>query len=286
MVGSKTKSQEVLPTIIVPVFNAFEHLGPCLGSLARTVPANTPVILIDDASTDRRVLPLLQAWADNAVGSRKLITQPQNRGFVATANHGMRWAETDVVLLNSDTEVTTGWLQRLADCLASDPIIATATPWSNNGEIVSIPAFCRSNEPPSDPDSVAVSIASCGTPVYPDVPTAVGFCMAISLTAISQVGLFDEATFGHGYGEENDFCQRATIAGFRNVLCDDAYVVHHGGASFKPLGLKPDEQSMQRLLAKHPDYQKEIEEFIQADPLAPRRKEILACLERSHPGMS
>ena len=104
--------------------------------------------------------------------------------------------------------------------------------------------------------------------------------MAISLPAIRQVGMFDQESFGRGYGEENDFCQRAEQAGFRNVLCDDAYVVHDGGASFGPLGLKPDENSMQRLLAKHPDYQEKVSDFIQKDPLAPRRKEILDYLER------
>ena len=65
----------------------------------------------------------------------------------------------------------------------------------------------------------------------------------------------------------------------RNVLCDNAYVVHHGSASFGPIGLKPDEHSMQRLLNKHPDYQCKVSEFIKNDPLAPRREEILACLD-------
>jgi len=271
----------MLPFIIVPVFNAYEYLCRCLESLERTISADTHVLLIDDASTDTRVQTLLQAWIKESNGNRRLITHQKNKGFVATANHGMRLAETDVVLLNSDTEVTTGWLERLSLCLDSDRSIATATPWSNNGEIVSIPDFCHPNLPPPNPDAVATVIKSCGKPAYPDMPTAVGFCMAVSFRAIKKIGLFDEATFGRGYGEENDFCQRAEKAGLRNVLCDDAYVVHHGGASFQPLGLKPGEESMQRLLAKHPDYQQKVAEFIATDPLAVRRKEILGCLERS-----
>jgi GT2 family glycosyltransferase len=274
-----------LPLIIVPIFNAYEQLEACLGSISRTVPPDTRVLLIDDASTDKRIQPLLQAWVSQAKPFRRLLTHPQNKGFVATANHGMRSAETDLVLLNSDTEVTTGWLQSLAACLDSDVSIATATPWSNNGEIVSIPDFCVANPAPRNPDAIASRIKSCGSPLYPDMPTAVGFCMAISLLAIKRVGLFDEDAFGLGYGEENDFCQRAEQAGLRNVLCDDAYVVHHGGASFGPLGLKPDEKSMQRLLAKHPDYLGKVTEFIKTDPLAPRRQQILDCLERTGVGM-
>jgi len=274
-----------LPTVIVPVFNAFELLEACLDSIARTVPADTRVLVIDDASSDRRVKPLLQTWVEQAKPYRQLVLQAENRGFVATANHGMRLAGGDVVLLNSDTEVTTGWLQNLAACLDSDASIATATPWSNNGEIVSIPGFCQANPVPEDADAVAAGIKSCAHPRYPDIPTAVGFCMAISKRAMDRIGLFDEAAFGRGYGEENDFCQRAGQAGMRNVLCDDTYVVHHGGASFGPLGLKPNETSMQRLLAKHPGYLDEVMKFIEADPLATRRRQILECLERTGVGM-
>ena len=268
------------PLVIVPVFNAFEKLEACLESISRTIPAGTRVLLIDDASTDERVRPLLESWVNEAKPDRRLLVHEINRGFVATANHGMQMAGTDVVLLNSDTEVTSGWIQKLRDCLDSDASIATATPWSNNGEIVSIPKFCVSNPVPPDPETVASIIESCGQACYPEMPTAVGFCMAISLRAIRRIGLFDEATFGRGYGEENDFCQRAEQAGMRNVLCDDAYVVHHGGASFGPLGLKPDQNSMNRLLARHPDYMRKVSEFIETDPLKARRQQILDCLER------
>jgi len=273
------------PLIIVPVFNAFERVEACLDSISRTVASDIRVVLIDDASTDARIQPLLQSWVNQSRPARSLLVHAKNKGFVATVNHGMQMAETDVVLLNSDTEVTSGWLQNLKNCLDSDDSIATATPWSNNGEIVSLPKFCVSNPAPHDPDIIASTIKSCGRPVYPEMPTAVGFCMAISWRAIKLIGLFDEVTFGLGYGEENDFCQRAEQAGLRNVLCDDAYVVHHGGASFGPLGLKPDEKSMQRLLAKHPEYQSKVSEFIQKDPLAPRRQQILDCLERMGVGI-
>lgn len=274
-----------LPLVIVPVFNAFEKLEACLGSVSRTVPSDSQVLLIDDASTDSRVRPLLLAWVNEQKSTRDLIVHEENRGFVGTANHGMQMAETDVVLLNSDTEVTSGWLQSLKMCLDSDASIATATPWSNNGEIVSIPKFCESNPVPREPEIIASTIKSCGSPSYPNMPTAVGFCMAISQLAIERIGLFDEVTFGLGYGEENDFCQRAEQAGMRNVLCDDAYVVHHGGASFGPLGLKPDENSMERLLARHPEYLSKVSEFIKTDPLKQRRQQILGCLERNSAGM-
>jgi hypothetical protein len=105
--------------------------------------------------------------------------------------------------------------------------------------------------------------------------------MAIARRAIDRIGLFDEALFGRGYGEENDFSMRAREAGLRNVLCDDVYVAHIGGRSFGPLGLKPDAGSMQRLLSRHPDYLELVQDFIAKDPLAVRRREILDALDRA-----
>jgi len=193
----------------------------------------------------------------------------------------MQLTSGNVVLLNSDTEVTPGWLEGLQRCLASDPSIATATPWTNNGEIASLPEFCQANPVPPDAAAAAGVIACAGAAIYPDLPTAVGFCVAVSRAAIDRLGLFDETLFGRGYGEENDFSMRAQQAGMRNVLCDDVYVVHLGGRSFGPAGLRPDESSMKRLLSRHPGYLGLVEEFIAGDPLAARRAEILRALERA-----
>jgi hypothetical protein len=125
---------------------------------------------------------------------------------------------------------------------------------------------------------VAEVITRAGTAYYPEIPTAVGFCMALSRSAIEQVGFFDEVLFGKGYGEENDFSLRAVNQGLRNVLCDDVYIAHLGGRSFGPTGLKPDQSSMQRLLSRHPEYLEHVQAFIDSDPLATRRNEILQAL--------
>lgn len=270
------------PTIVIPVHNAFDELRGCLESVAATVGPQTQVIVIDDASTDERVVPLVASTV-RAGGPRwRFVRQPRNLGFVATANLGMRLAHSDVVLLNSDTCVTPGWLARIGTCLGADDGIASCTPWSNNGEIASIPAFCSTNPVPPDPAAVANAIAEAvkaqGGPSYPEIPTAVGFCMGIARRAIETVGAFDAEQFGRGYGEENDFSLRAREKGFRNVLCDDAYVVHHGGRSFGPLGLSPDEASMQRLLQRHPAYRDEIAAFIEADPLSTLRERLKAAV--------
>jgi GT2 family glycosyltransferase len=268
------------PTVIVPVHNAFDALGPCLEALLTTIPANTPLLLIDDASTDPAVLPLLAEFTTRGGSSWRLIQQRENRGFVATANLGMRSCTSDVVLLNSDTIPAGRWLEGLCDCAASVERLATATPWTNNGEIVSLPEFCQANPLPPNPQNFASVLRGCIDPEYPEIPTAVGFCMYITRNSIDTIGYFDEETFGHGYGEENDFSMRARAAGLRNVLCDNAWVGHVGNQSFGPKGLRPDNQSMQRLLEKHAGYREIIDNYIAADPLQERRSQIILQLER------
>jgi len=260
-------------TIIIPVFNAFDALSACLASLDRHSAA-APIIVIDDASNDPRIRPLLAEWVAQRTRTgraTRLIHHEQNQGFVRTANEAAGLVDGDFVLLNSDTQVTAGWLDALQRCLASDPLIASATPWSNNAEIVSLPEFCVANPVPEDPDQWAQAVRAAAQGNYPDLPTAVGFCMAVPARAFDALGLFDAQTFGRGYGEENDFCRRAAKAGWRNVLCEDAFVVHRGGESFAPLGLVPGDETMQRLLKKHSDYLATVSRWISEDPLAPRR---------------
>ena len=112
-----------------------------------------------------------------------------------------------------------------------------------------------------------------------------GFCLFLRRAALEAIGDFDQATFGRGYGEENDFCLRAAGHGWRNVLCDDAYVVHRGGASFGPAGLGPGGENLQRLTARYPGYNALVAGFIMADPLRPLRERLAQRLEAlSRPG--
>ena len=267
-----------LPSVIVPIHNAIDDLERCLEALRRNSPPVTRVLLLDDASDDPRMGPLLKQWQLRMGPSWQHVQNTVNLGFVGTVNRGMSMTQQDVVLLNSDTLVTPGWLEGLAGCLASDVLIATATPWTNNGEIASIPKFCSANTVPDQLDRIGEVLRSTVRPRYPELPTAVGFCMAISRAAINTLGPFDEKTFGLGYGEENDFSMRARNAGWRNVLCDNVYVAHVGGRSFEPRGIRPDDEAMRRLLACHPGYLDLVRSFIADDPLARHREGVLSAL--------
>lgn len=266
-----------LPTVIVPVFNALEALDACLAALDRSLPSGAQVHLADDASTDPRVPELLRDWVARTTLDVTRVRRESNVGFPANCNAAFAETRGNVVLLNSDTEPCGEWLQRLAGCAATDFRIATVTPWSNNGEIVSFPNFVSPNPLPEDAEAMARAAARV-TPEYPELPTAVGFCMWMRRAAIEAIGGFDAETFGKGYGEENDWCLRSEAHGWRHVLCDDAYVVHRGRASFAATGLAPGGENLRRLVARWPGYNERIARFIMSDPLRPARERLADAL--------
>jgi GT2 family glycosyltransferase len=278
----KSLSREATPApidIVIPVYDARELLGRCLAALDRcTDPSEARVLVIDDASPDVGIAPLLREWAQSSPLRPRVLTNASNRGFIGSVNRGFRETDGDVLLLNADTEVTPGWLPRMRNALYSRSNVATVTPFSNNAEICSWPDFCRAGPVPADKDTLAQAFAAAGSPSYPELPTAVGFCMLIRREALVALGDFDQSTFGRGYGEENDFCLRAIAHGWSNILADDVFVVHAGGGSFATIGLKPGGDNLARLTARYPDYEQRVARFIEADPLAPIRARVSAAL--------
>lgn len=259
--------------IVVPVYNALNVLKKCVASLERHN-IEDAVVFINDASTDPDVKTFLSTVCD-ANQRWHYLENDENLGFVKTANKGLHLTKGHTVLLNSDTEVSTGWLDGLKWAAAHVDDLGTATPWSNNAEICSFPVTLTNNPIPKALDQWTVKLQQHHQATYPELPTAVGFCMLITQAAKQRVGVFDEASFGHGYGEENDYSLRVKAAGLRNVLCDNVYVVHVGNQSFQDMDLKPSDATMARLLNKHPNYSQLVSEFIENDPLASLRESIV-----------
>ena len=276
--GTRT-AIEAAVDVVVPVYNAVDDLDRCVESVLAHTDRRYRLVLIDDASPDPAIAAYFKVLARRALPQVVLLRNRRNRGFPRTANRGMLLSRADVVLLNSDTVVTRGWLTALARCAASSPTIGTATPFSNNAEICSFPRFCIDNDPGSadDAERIRAALAKSAVPTYPSLPTGVGFCFYVKRELIDAIGVFDPA-FGAGYGEENDFCMRALAAGYRSVLCDDAYVLHLGGRSFEGQKRELGARNLAVLLDRHPHYAKMVEAFIVRDPPRPLREAALARL--------
>ena len=123
--------------IVVPIYNAYEYTQECIKSiLENTNLQEHTLLLINDKSPDERIMPMLKKYAnDNKNKNIVVLENEENLGFVKTVNKGMKYSSNDVILLNSDTEVTKKWLEKIISCAYSNEYIATVTPFTNNGTI-------------------------------------------------------------------------------------------------------------------------------------------------------
>ena len=262
--------------IVIPVYRQLELTRRCVESALREPDAALGTIhLINDASPEQELAEYCrQAAANDRI---ELIEHEDNQGFVFSVNEGLEVAgDRDVVILNSDTEVPLGWLHRLKLAAQANPDAASVTPFSNNATICSYPDFCRENELPPGLGGKEVDqlFAKANEGVSIEVPTGVGFCMFMRRAAIDEVGGFDEEGFGRGYGEENDWCLRASAKGWKHYLCADLYVYHAGGASFGAEAETLQANAMAVISSRYPDYERQIADFIEADPIEPVRHAV------------
>ena len=271
---------EAALAVVLPAYNGCEALQRCLAALERHTPPEVCVRLVDDASTDPRVLPLLQAFARRRPGTT-LRENAINGGFVASVNGELASTAGDVVLLNSDTEVTAGWIEGLLRCRDSSPAIGIVCPLSNNATLLSLQGLEVLFGGPGT-DAIADCVRAAGPPSYPRIPTAVGFCMLVTRALLERAGPLDPA-FGHGYGEENDLSMRATDLGFEIACCDDVYVRHAGAASFGTGRAQEALRERNRALLdrRWPRYEPQVSAWMRANPLRPIAERINAACERS-----
>ncbi len=264
-------------TIVLPVHDAFDLLPAVLDRVQRHTDLPWHLVVIEDASGDPGVRPWLRDWVRRQPEGRvTLIENVVNQGFIRSVNAGLEVAlkrREDVVLLNSDALVPAGWATRLMRPFLVHDNVATVTPMSNDAEILSVPVICRPMQLlPGEADRLDALAAR----MHPDaslaeVPTGVGFCMAIGIDWLSRLPTLDIA-FGRGYGEEVDWCCTVRKMGGRHLALASLFVEHRGGASF-------GSAEKQRLIAangaiisrRHPAFDAAVQAFIRDDPLATAR---------------
>ena len=277
--------------VVMPAYRGHaETLTAIRGVLSARVAGAFRLLVIDDASPEPALSADLAALEQRGLIAR--MANPTNLGFTATANRGLAAAgERDVVLLNSDTEVFDDWLDRLRARACGGGNIGTVTPLSNAATILSYPIRLRDNPAPLELDyaelaDLAAELTTELAQANFDIPTGVGFCLYLRRACLDAVGPFDEAAFPRGYGEENDFCLRATALGWRHLAAPDVFVKHLGSISFGAERAGLVANAMGTIETRHPGYAATIETFTGADPLAPVRTalDIRRVLAAGHSG--
>lgn len=261
--------------VVIPVYRGAAETLACIASVLAGTPRGVRIVVVDDASPDRALAAALARLARR--GRITLIRLPHNRGFPGAANAGLlACAGQDAVLLNSDTLVPPGWLDRLRDAAYGAPAIATVTPLTNDGTILGYPDPGGPNPMPGLAATIALDRlaqrANAGQTA--EVPVGVGFCLYIRRAALDAAGPLREDLFAQGYGEENDFCLRARHHGFHHVAALDVFVAHAGATSFGGAREHLARRNAAILERLHPGYGALIDRTVAHDPLHSARRRI------------
>ena len=228
-------------SIIIVSYNTADLLDQCLESIERSDSRlDLDVIVIDNGSHD--------GSADLVAGRYpgvRLIRNSENLGFSKASNQGMRLSVADyVLLLNSDTVILPGSIDRVVEYLEANPDVGVVgckvlkpdgtldrpsrrsfpTPANSFYQRIGLTnLFPKSRRFAAyylsylDPDEVAL------------IDCVMGAYMMIRREVIDRIGLLDEDCFF--YAEDIDYCFRAKQAGWQVAYYPKATIIHHRGAS-------------------------------------------------------
>lgn len=220
--------------VVILNWNGERWLREFLPQVLQHSRTDARVIVADNGSTDGSV-----AWLRGNMPEVDLIDLGRNLGFAGGYNAALAQVDAPVyVLLNSDVEVTPGWVATLRGYLERDPRMAACQPKvlshadrtrfehagaaggfiDRNGY-----PFCRGR---------IFEITETDTHQYDDereVFWATGCCMMIRSSAFREAGGFDESLFAHM--EEIDLCWRLRRTGWRIGYTSRAVVYHVGGGA-------------------------------------------------------
>jgi len=220
--------------IVILNWNGRKYLEQFLPSVLATSYSNCEVVVVDNGSTDDSVQFLQKNYA-----SVRLVGFPLNYGFAKGYNEALKQVQADYyVLLNTDVEVSTHWLQPMVELLETDKTIAACQP-----KILSY-----GNKKLFDYAGAAGGwIDKFGYPFargrifdvceedhgqYNDpswIFWASGAAMVIRSNIFREVKGFDEYFFAHQ--EEIDLCWRIQLAGYKLMSCPQSVVYHIGGGT-------------------------------------------------------
>jgi len=197
---------------------------------------------VDNGSTDSTTNYLQDYVAEHK--NVRVVLNASNHGFAAGNNQGLALARGDsVVLLNNDTVVTEGWLGRMLAIFDRYPEVGIVGPVSNHvtgtQQVANVP-YQTLEEMHEFAAKWATEHAGKST----EINRIVAFCLLMRRAVIKRIGGLDEQ-FLIGNFEDDDFCHRAGLAGFKARIAKDVFIHHTGGQTFQGAGID-HRKSMER----------------------------------------
>ncbi|SEA48422.1 Glycosyltransferase, GT2 family [Oribacterium sp. KHPX15] len=244
-------------TVVIPVYDDWDTLKRCIESLKKHLDTRHKVILINDKGPDWEYLEnkIIEEISNSA--NFVYEANADNMGFVKTCNRAvyeLDKTDNDILLLNSDTEVTEGFLEEMLQVLYITEKHGVVCPRSNCATIYTIPSNKKASHELKPEESFRVyELVKGMLPRYSVMPTGVGFAFLIKRKLIKTYGLFDEI-YSPGYNEENDFCMRINQYGYSVLAANRAFVYHYESRSFGSRRNELDFKHNEYLVKRYPYY--------------------------------
>lgn len=217
-------------SVVIPCHDGAELTRACIQSLQQQQPWRpAEILLVDNASRDHT------ASLDQCGPTVRVLRQDRNRGFAGGVNAGIRAATGDLVLvLNNDTQAAPNLLSELVAALTTSDRMGAVAPVSNHVKGHAHWPVGNRGATVGGRQELQDQLAA-RAPVQ-DASTLAGLCLLVRRGIFDQVGLFDER-FGHGNFEDDDYCLRLRLRGYRLGIAGRAFLHHEGHATFRHLGL-------------------------------------------------
>ena len=220
--------------IVLLNWNGKKFLEKFLPSLKLSTYPNVQIIVADNGSTDDSVIFLEKHYPEI-----RILANPVNEGFAQGYNTALKQVKAEFyILLNSDVEVTPGWIEPVIELFEKKPEIAACQPkiiaWSDHKSFEYAGGaggwldrygypFCRGRI--FDHCEIDTGQYDSTEPIF----WASGASMFVRAEVFHKMGGFDPYFFAHQ--EEIDLCWRMQHAGYQIYACPQSVVYHVGGGT-------------------------------------------------------
>ena len=220
--------------VVILNWNGRQHLEQFLPSVVEHTPQQVRIVVADNGSTDDSIAFIEQTYPDIDI-----IRLDKNYGFAEGYNRALEQVEAEFfILLNSDVEVTAGWVEPLVATLTNHRTVAAVAPKLRSYghreyfeyagaaggyiDILGYP-FCRGR--------ILSSLEKdCGQyDTAQEVFWASGAAFCCRADVFRTLGGFDTDFFAHM--EEIDLCWRMQLAGYKVMVEPHSTVYHLGGGT-------------------------------------------------------
>lgn len=219
-------------SVIIPSFNKYELLKQAIESILKNNYPQIEIVIVDNAS-DEITRNYLKEISDKE--NIRIILNEENVGFPGAVNQGILASKGKyLIVANNDIIVPPNTISRMVEVAESSTEIGIVGTMSNYVSGPQLDKKASYNSPVAMLE-YAEKLANEQKGEFIHFPRVAFLFTLIKKEVINQIGGLDER-FNPGNFEDDDFCLRAQLAGYKTIIAKDTFVHHFGSQSFKEDG--------------------------------------------------